>query len=65
MRLLKHNGLDKDPRCDAAKAYLKAKKQPAGYWKVTSSYLPKCWIQFDKPGNPGLWISHETAKLLD
>ncbi|MDP3829801.1 MAG: hypothetical protein Q8Q47_00935, partial [Ignavibacteriaceae bacterium] len=49
LRLLKDNNLDSDSRCDLAKEYLQTKKQKNGYWKINSSYLPKCWIQFDKP----------------
>ncbi len=64
LRLLKDNNLDSDSRCDLAKAYLQAKKQKDGYWKINSSYLPKCWIQFDKPKEPGLWISNEIRKLM-
>ncbi len=64
LRLLKNNNLDSDKRCDLAKAFLQTKKQKDGYWKINSSYLPKYWIQFDKPKEPGLWISHEINKLM-
>lgn len=65
LRLLKDNNLDSDTRCDLAKAYLQTKKQKDGKWKINSSYLPKCWIQFDKPNETGLWISHEINKLMN
>ncbi len=65
LRLLKDNHLDSDARCDSAKAHLRAKKQKNGYWKVNSSYLPKCWVQFDRPKQPGLWISYEIDKLIN
>jgi hypothetical protein len=65
LRLLKNNNLYSDPRCDAAKDYLRTKKQKTGYWRVNSSYLPKCWVQFDSPKEPGLWISYEIAMLMD
>ncbi|MDP2301969.1 MAG: hypothetical protein Q8N03_06055 [Ignavibacteria bacterium] len=65
LRLLKDNNLDSDSRCDLAKEYLQTKKQKNGYWKINSSYLPKCWIQFDKPKKPGLWISYEIEKLMN
>jgi hypothetical protein len=64
IRLLKDNNLDSDSRCGLAKAYLQTKKQKDGYWKLNSSYLPKCWIQFDKPRETGLWISYEIKKLI-
>jgi hypothetical protein len=64
LRLLKDNNLDSDTRCDFAKIYLQTKKQKNGYWKINNSYLPKCWIQFDKPKEPGLWISYEIEKLM-
>lgn len=65
LRLLKDNNLDSDTRCDLAKAYLQRKQQKDGYWKVNSSYLPKCWIQFDKPKEPGFWISYEISKIIN
>jgi hypothetical protein len=65
LRLLKDNNLDSDSRCDLAKEYLQTKKQKNGYWKINSSYLPKCWIQFDKPKESGLWISYEIEKLMN
>lgn len=64
LRLLKDNHLDTDIRCDLAKAFLQAKKQKNGGWKVNNSYMPKCWIQFDKPGEPGIWVTYEIEKLL-
>ncbi len=64
LRLLKDNNLDSDARCDLAKAYLRGKKQKNGYWKSSSAYFPKCWIPFDRPKEPGLWISHEIETLL-
>lgn len=65
LRLLKDNSLDSDSRCNMAKDYLRTKKQKDGYWKVNSTYVPKCWIQFDKPNESGLWISHEIDKLMN
>jgi hypothetical protein len=65
LRLLKDNNLDSDSRCDLAKDYLLTKKQKDGFWKINSSYLPKCWIQFDKPNQTGLWISNEINKLMN
>jgi hypothetical protein len=65
LRLLKENNLDSDSRCDLAKDYLQSKKQKDGFWKINSSYLPKCWVQFDKPKDQGLWISHEIKKLIN
>lgn len=65
LRVLKANNLDSDARCDRAKSYIQSKKQKDGYWKVNSSYLPKCWVQFDKPKEPGVWISYEINKLLN
>jgi len=65
LRLLKDNYLDSDSRSKIAKDYLRTKKQKDGYWKVNSSYLPKCWIQFDKPNESGLWISYEINKLMN
>lgn len=64
LRVLKANHLDTDVRCDLAKAYLASKRQKDGYWKVNASYLPKCWITFDKPKEPGLWLSYEIDKLM-
>lgn len=64
LRLLKDNKLDYDPRCNSAKEYLQNKKQKGGFWKINSTYLPKYWIQFDKPKEPGLWISYEINKLI-
>lgn len=65
LRLLKDNNLDSDSRCDLAKVYLHTKKHKDGFWKINSSYLPKCWIQFDKPNQTGLWISNEINKLMN
>ena len=65
LRLLKDNDLDSNPRCNAAKEFLRLKMQKNGYWKINSTYTPKCWILFDKPKEPGLWISHEIGKLLN
>jgi hypothetical protein len=64
-RLLKDNNLDTDNRCNPSKEYLRSKKQKDGFWKINSSYLPKCWIQFDKPNETGLWISYEINKLIN
>jgi len=57
--------LDSDSRCDLAKIFLTNKKTKDVYWKINSSYLPKCWIQFDKPKEPGLWISYEIEKIMN
>ncbi len=65
LRILKDNNLDSDSRCDLAKEHLRIKKQKDGYWKTNSSYLPKCWVQFDKPNEPGLWISYEIEKIMN
>jgi hypothetical protein len=65
LRLLKDNKLDLDSRCDFAKEYLRTKKQKDLYWKISSSYLPKCWIQFDKPNEQGLWVSYEIEKIMN
>ncbi|SFF65701.1 hypothetical protein [Sunxiuqinia elliptica] len=65
LRLLKDNHLDSDTRCKLAKDYLLTKKQKDGCWKINSSYLPKCWIQFDKTKEPGQWISYEIERLLN
>lgn len=65
LRLLKDNNLDSDSRCSLAKDYLRTKKQKDGFWKINSSYLPKCWIPFDRPSEQGLWISYEIEKLMD
>jgi len=65
LKLLKHNCLDTDNRCNSSKDYLRSKKQKDGFWKINSSYLPKCWIQFDKPLETGFWISYEINKLLN
>jgi hypothetical protein len=65
LRLLKDNNMDSDPRCDLAKEYLRTKKQKDGSWKINSSYLPKCWIQFDKPNKTGPWVTYEINKLIN
>lgn len=65
VRLLKENNMDSDTRCNLAKDYLLTKKQKDGYWKINSSYLPKCWILFDKTKEPGQWISYEIDRLLN
>jgi len=65
LRLLNDNNLSTDKRCNRAKNFLWAKKQKTGYWKANSIYLPKCWIQFDKPGTNGLWLSHEIEKVIN
>lgn len=65
LRLIKDNNLDSDSRCYSAKEFILSKKTKYGYWKMNSSYLPKCWIQFDKPGDKGLWLSYEIDKLLN
>jgi hypothetical protein len=65
LRLLRDNNLYSDSRCDLAKDYLSTKKQKDGFWKINSSYLPKCWIQFDKPNEKGIWISNEIDKLMN
>lgn len=65
LKLLKDNNRDSDIRCEQAKDYLLAKRHRDGYWKVNNSYMPKGWIQFDKPGERGWWISHEINKMID
>lgn len=65
LRLLKDNNLSSDYRCKPAIEFLLSKKQKDGYWKISSTYLPKCWILFDKPNEPGLWVSYEIEKLLN
>lgn len=65
LRLLKDNNLFTDKRCNLAKDLLCSKKQKDGFWKINSSYLPKCWIPFDKPNEIGFWISYEIDKLLN
>lgn len=64
LRLLKENNLINDQRCQAAKEYLQSKKHKDGYWKVNSSYFPKCWIPFDMPKNQGVWVTHEIVKII-
>lgn len=64
LRLLKDNNLLLDTRCELAIELLNNKKK-SGFWKINSSYLPKTWIEFDKPKENGLWISYEIDRLID
>lgn len=64
LRLMKDNNLLADNRCNEAKSLLISKKHKLGHWRINSSYLPKCWITFDKTREPGLWVSHEIEKVL-
>jgi hypothetical protein len=65
LRLLKENNKDTDPRCNKAKEFVMSKRRMDGFWQINSSYLPKCWIQFDKTKEKGLWLTHEIEKLLN
>lgn len=65
LRLLKDNNLLLDPRCEFAIEFLNKKKQKNGFWKINSSYLPKSWIEFDKPKENGLWVSYEINRLIN
>ncbi|MCG8309783.1 MAG: hypothetical protein MI975_20475 [Cytophagales bacterium] len=65
LRLLKRNGLIKDSRCSAALEALNKKQKKDGSWYVNRFYLPKGWIEFDKPNESGKWISYEIKKLLN
>ncbi|MFV0390787.1 MAG: hypothetical protein ACK5KP_02710 [Paludibacteraceae bacterium] len=65
LRLLKDNNLITDSRCDFAKDFINTKRQKNGFWKVNSSYLPKFWVQFDKPKEQGEWISYEINKIMN
>ncbi len=65
LRLLKDNNLASDKRCDLAKAYIQSKMHKDGFWRVNSSYLPKCWVLFDETKDQGKWISYEIGKLLN
>lgn len=64
LRLMKDNQLLDDPGCEAAKQFLKNKRRKDNSWRINSSYLPKNWIKFDKPNEPGYWISHEIETLI-
>jgi len=64
LRLMQDNGLAGDSRCNAAKQLIRTKQHSNGYWRVNSSYLPKCWVLFDKPREQGCWLSHEIEKLI-
>lgn len=64
LRLLSDNHLDSDARCKSAKDYLKEKKQKRGFWYVNRSYHHKSWVEFDKPKEPGLWISYEIENVI-
>lgn len=64
LRLMKDNKLIADSRCNSVKEHLLSKKQKTGYWHINNSYLPKCWIDFDKTKEPGFWISYEIEKIL-
>lgn len=63
LRLLKENQRDTDERCSDAKKYLLSRRNKNGKWQINHSYLPKCWVLFDKTREPGLWVSHEIEKL--
>lgn len=65
LKLLKTNGLLNDERCEPAKAYLRSKCYKDGYWRCSSYYSPKFWVDFDQVKAPGLWISREIRKLLE
>lgn len=64
LRLLKTNNKDTDIRCKSAKDFVLSKRRKDGFWQINSSYLPKCWILFDKPKEKGFWITHEIEKIL-
>ena len=64
LKLMKENGLDSDARCLSAKEFLKRKRKKDRYWRANSIYLPKEWVLFDRPDEPGLWISYEIDKLI-
>jgi hypothetical protein len=65
LRLLKENKLEKDERCNPAKDYLRAKKHVSEFWYVNSAYRHKSWISFDKPKEPGLWVTNEIKKIIN
>lgn len=64
LQLLKDNAFDSDNRCNDAKDFLNAKKKKDGYWQVSSAYMPKAWIGFDKTKEPGLWVTHIIRQLI-
>ena len=65
LKLIKDNDLIANVNCLHAKEHLISKRRKNGYWKTNSIYLPKNWIQFDKPKEPGLWITYEIEKILN
>lgn len=65
LRLLKENNLHTDPRCRSAKDLLALRKRKTGFWQADKIYLPKHWVQFDKPREAGLWVSYEIGKIID
>ncbi|MEW4922551.1 hypothetical protein [Algibacter sp. 2305UL17-15] len=65
LRLIKDNNLLSDVRCNSAIEFLDKKKNKDGFWKVNSVYLPKNWVEFDKPKKNGLWLTYEINKLID
>ncbi len=61
--LLKANNLLHDTRCDKAKDWLLSKRKKDGFWRVLSIRQPMVWVNFDKPGQPGLWLTYYIKKI--
>ena len=65
LKLMKENNRLGDQRCDNVVQFLQSRKQKAGYWKINKLYQPKSWVLFDKPKQPGDWITHEINSILE
>ncbi len=64
LSLLKANGLLEDERCQEARALLKQSQRSDGFWQADVSYMKSAWVDFDKPRQPGPWITYVIQELV-
>lgn len=65
LSLLRANGLFGDERCNEAINILKQKQRPDGFWQADTSYMKTAWVDFDKPKEPGPWISYVIRTIME
>ncbi len=65
LSLLKANDLLGDERCNDAIEVLRQKRRDDGFWQADTSYMKTAWVDFDKPKEPGQWISYVINNIIN
>ena len=57
-------GMARDPRLQPAVEWLLSKQDRLGRWKNEYAYNGKTWVDFEKQGQPGKWVTLRACRVL-